>query len=149
MKKTDTVYLEDINEAIAAIERYVNAVDFATFASEEMRQDAVIRQLEIIGEAANKLSSVFSQINPDFPLRQTISMRNFLIHGYDEIDINVVWKTVQENIPSLKKSVEKILKKDKTARPIKEKIPIIKPKINWPLAHEPIFFCISLNKLTK
>ena len=111
MKKTDTVYLEDINEAIAAIERYVNAVDFATFASEEMRQDAVIRQLEIIGEAANKLSSVFSHINPDFPLRQTISMRNFLIHGYDEIDINVVWKTVQENIPSLKKSVEKILKK--------------------------------------
>src|SRR3990170_1713005 len=102
-----SVFLEDIKEAIAAIERYVNDIDIEIFTNEEMRQDAVIRQLEIIGEAANKLSTEFSQVNPDFPLRQTISMRNFLIHGYDEIDLDVVWKTVHENIPPSKNLLNK------------------------------------------
>lgn len=110
MNKTDSFYLEDILEAINTIERYVKDVNFDIFSNEEMRQDAVIRQLEIIGEAANKLSTEFSLINPNFPLRQTISMRNFLIHGYDEIDLEIVWKTIHENLPPLKVSVEQILK---------------------------------------
>lgn len=111
MRKTDTVYLEDINEAITTIEKYVTRIDFQIFTNEQMRQDAVIRQLEIIGEAANKLSAEFSQTNLDFPLRQTISLRNFLIHGYDEINLDIVWKTVQENLPPLKHSIAKILSK--------------------------------------
>lgn len=108
MKKTDTVYLDDITDAIATIEVYVKGIDFNTFTGEQMRQDAVIRQLEIIGEAANKLSTEFSQTNPSFPLRQAISLRNFLIHGYDEIELDIVWKTIQENLPTLKQSVSEI-----------------------------------------
>ncbi len=111
MNKTDTIYLEDIREAIKTIKRYLTDISFEVFSAEEMRQDAVIRQLEIIGEATNKLSPQFGQTNPNFPLRQAISMRNFLIHGYDEIELNIVWKTIQENLPLLQESVEQILSK--------------------------------------
>lgn len=106
MKKTDTIYLEDILDAIKTIENYIEGIDLESFLLEQMRQDAVIRQLEIIGEAANKLSAEFHRINPSFPLREAVSMRNFLIHGYDEIDINIVWKTIQDNLPTLKKAVK-------------------------------------------
>lgn len=111
MRKTDTVYLDDIREAITAIEHYVDQIDFDTFSDEQMRHDAAIRQLEIIGEAVNKLSAEFAQANPDFPLRQAISMRNFLIHGYDEIKLDVVWKTIHENLPLLRQSISNILDK--------------------------------------
>lgn len=73
-----------------------------------MRQDAAIRQLEIISEAASKLSKEFSTKNPDFPLKEAISMRNFLIHGYNDVDLEVVWKTVQEDIPLVKEKLESL-----------------------------------------
>lgn len=109
MVKSDAVYLKDIHKAILKIQRYIKNIDFETFHKEEMRQDAVIRQLEIIGEAANKLPKEFQTANPGFPLKESVRMRNFLIHGYDDIDLKIVWKTVQEDMPSLKKSL-KLLK---------------------------------------
>ncbi len=111
MNKTDTVYLDDISKAITAIEKYTKNVTFDQFKKEQMRHDAVIRQLEIIGEAVNKLSSDFASKNPNFPIRQTISMRNFLIHGYDEVELDVVWKTTQENLPELKLATRAALQK--------------------------------------
>lgn len=108
MKKTDSVYLEDMARAISSIEAYVQEITFDVFAAEQMRHDATIRQLEVLGEAANKLSPNFMAKNRDFPLRQVISMRNFLIHGYDEIDLEIVWNTIQENIPELKLALGKI-----------------------------------------
>jgi len=107
MKKSDFVYLQDMMRALKVIETYLNGVSFNEFVKNQMRQDATIRQLEILGEAANKLSVNFKQNNPDFPLRQVISMRNFLIHGYDDLDLEIVWKTLQENIPQLKSSLDK------------------------------------------
>lgn len=111
MKKIDSVYIEDILSAITAIEGYVAGIDFDQFASEDMRHDAVIRQLEIIGEATNKLSTEFCSLHQGFPVRQAISMRNFLIHGYDEIKLEVVWSTVQKNLPVLKLEAEMALNK--------------------------------------
>ncbi len=74
-----------------------------------MRHDAVIRHLEIIGEAAHHLSSKFKTNNPSFPYKEAIRMRNFLIHGYDDVDLTVVWKTIQEDIPFLKKVVKELI----------------------------------------
>lgn len=108
MKKTDAVYLEDMVQAIRVIEEYVNGVTLEAFIADQMRHDATIRQLEILGEAANKLSPDFKRNNPIFPLRQVISMRNFLIHGYDDIDLEIVWKTIQENIPQLKAVLQNV-----------------------------------------
>lgn len=109
MIKNYDVYLKDIHQAILRIQRYIKNIDFETFSNEDMRQDAVIRQLEIIGEAANRLPKEFKTINPEFPLNESVRMRNFLIHGYDDIDLKIVWKTVKEDIPSLKKAL-KLLK---------------------------------------
>ncbi len=111
MPKVDSVYLDDILTAITAIENYVYEIDFDAFASEDMRHDATIRQLEIIGEAASKLSPDFRQTHPTFPVRQAISMRNFLIHGYDEVELDVVWSTIHKSLPLLKRDVATALKR--------------------------------------
>lgn len=107
--KNDFIYLKDILSAIESIEKYLFNIPLGLFLDDVMRQDAVIRQLEIIGEAANKLSSDFQSSHQDFPIQEAKSMRNFLIHGYDEVDINVVWKTIQQDIPFLKEKVKKAL----------------------------------------
>lgn len=109
MEKTDTVYLEDIQNCITRIQEYTYAMSLADFSDDTKTQDAVMRNLELIGEAANRLSDSFCQENPNFPIVEAVSLRNFLIHDYDEIDIKVVWKTLKEDIPSLNKEVEKIL----------------------------------------
>src|SRR3990167_9497993 len=99
MKKDDSVYLKDIWYAINKIDKYVKDIDLENFHNDDMRQDAVIRQLEIIGEAANKISDEFLKNNQGFPINEAVRMRNFLIHGYDEVDIKVVWKTITDDIP--------------------------------------------------
>lgn len=106
MKKDDLVYIQDIQKAIKKVDRYLKNIVFEQFKQEEMRQDAIIRQLEIIGEAANKLSPEFCQTNKDFPIKEAVSLRNFLIHDYDDIDLDVIWKTVQEDIPLLKEKIK-------------------------------------------
>ncbi len=108
MVKSDSVYLEDIAQAIAKIERYIQGITFEVLVSDELRHDAIIRQLEILGEAANRLSLEFTTNHPNFPVKQAISMRNFLIHGYDDIDLTVVWKTIQEDLPLVKQSLQAI-----------------------------------------
>lgn len=108
MEKSNDIYIQDIQKAIDKIEGYLKDIDFAGFEQEEMCHDAVIRQLEIIGEAANKLSQEFAKQNPDFPLKEAITMRNFLIHAYDDVDLTVVWKTIQEDIPLLKENIKSL-----------------------------------------
>lgn len=105
MKKDNQIYLQDITRAILKIEDYIKNTNFDVFLKDPMRQDAVIRQFEIIGEAANRISKDFINTHPNFPLKEAIRMRNFLIHGYDEVNIEVVWKTIQVDIPLLKKSL--------------------------------------------
>ena len=107
--KDNLVYVDDIRVAIIKIEQYVGEISFEEFKADSMCQDAVIRNLEVIGEAANKISTEFADSHPILPVRQAIDMRNFLIHGYDQIDLAAVWKTVAENLPPLKEAVAKIL----------------------------------------
>lgn len=110
MVKDNAVYLKDILAAIIKIEKYSKGVDFKLFSSDDMRHDAVLRQLEIIGEAANRLSTDFKKQNPSLPSREAIDLRNLLIHGYDDVDLEIVWKTLINDLPELKKQVKKILK---------------------------------------
>ena len=75
-----------------------------------MRHDAVLYQMEIIGEAANKLSKKFRKDSLNYPVKQAVEMRNFLIHGYDQVNLKVVWKTVEVDLPDLQKRTVKLLK---------------------------------------
>ena len=80
--RNDKTYLAHIVDAIETIEGYLEGVAYEQFASSKMIVDAVIRELEIIGEASNKISSQFKQENPNIQWRRIKDMRNFLIHEY-------------------------------------------------------------------
>jgi len=99
--KTDAIYLHHILDAIAQIEVYTEGVDEATFFQERMRQDAVIRQLEIIGEASRQLSEAFRNQHAEIPWRPIIGMRHRIAHDYLNIDLTVVWEVVQYDLPAL------------------------------------------------
>ena len=73
-------------------------------------QDAIVRKLEIIGEAANNISDKFKARFPDVPWRDIIDMRNRLIHGYFGVDLNIVWQVITKDISHLHKQIKDILK---------------------------------------
>jgi uncharacterized protein with HEPN domain len=107
-KRDVRVYLQDIWDAIDRIERYTASGE-REFLADAKTQDAVIRQMAIIGEAASKLSPGFKAKHPEIPWREAIGMRNILIHDYSETNINRVWQTVAKDLPPLKRVLQAIL----------------------------------------
>lgn len=106
--KGDSLYLQHILDAIIKIEEYVS-VGYETFMSETHWQDAVIRQLEIIGEAAKQLSDDVRIKYPETPWKRISGLRDILIHNYMGVDISAVWEITQKNLSDLKQQVQKIL----------------------------------------
>jgi uncharacterized protein with HEPN domain len=103
------LYLKNIIEAIDKISLYTEGFDEQSFQADSKTQDAVIRQLEIIGEAARLLPDSVKQANPQVPWRDISGMRNHLIHRYFKVDIDEVWRTAQSDLSPLKLTVEGIL----------------------------------------
>ena len=102
-------YLGHILAAIERIERHTAKVDELSFLSSELIQDAVIRNLEVIGEAANNIQRVdaaFAAAHSEIPWQIMYTMRNRLSHGYDQVDIEMVWKTLCKDLPELYKKVK-------------------------------------------
>ena len=106
----DEIYLKHVLDAIESILVYVSGLNKEEFIKIEnqMMQDAVIRELEIIGEAVGKLSDDIKRNNPDLPWRNISDMRNKLIHEYFGVDLAVVWKTIEADLPILKKTILKL-----------------------------------------
>jgi len=107
----NTVYLYHILDSIRKIEIYIDDYSFKEFISDEMALDAVLRNFEIIGEASNNLSDDFKENNAEVDFRSAVSIRNRLIHGYDDVDLEIVWNTVKEDLPQMEKLIKKILKR--------------------------------------
>ncbi len=103
--KNDTTYLTHILEAIGIIEEYLKEADYEKFVSSRMMVDAVIRELEIIGEASNNLSEEFRKKYSSVLWRKMKDMRNFLIHEYFGVNTKVVWDTCNNDLPTLKKFI--------------------------------------------
>jgi len=99
--------IKHIQEAIEKIDGYIADFDFESFAQDSKTLDAVVRQLGIIGEAANNLSEDFKVSHPDIPYRRMISMRNMVIHEYFGVNEEVVWDTCKESLPVLKELLSK------------------------------------------
>lgn len=95
-------------DAIEKIETYV-AVGHDTFMSTSHRQDAVIRQLEIIGEATKRLSEDLCKKYHHVPWRRISGLRDVLVHDYMGVDLNAVWEITQRNLPELKQNIKSIL----------------------------------------
>ena len=105
-------YLGHILEAIERIQRYVRDIDEVGFLASQIIQDAVIRNLEVIGEASRNVERAhpdFAAAHPELPLALANDMRNSLSHGYFKIDLGVVWKTIHSDLPNLHLLVRSLL----------------------------------------
>lgn len=105
-------YIGHILQAMERIERHVTGVDRQGFIASELIQDAVVRNLEIIGEAANNIERVdpaFTATHAEIPWAVMYAMRNRLTHGYDTVDLGVVWMVVERDLTLLKPQIAALL----------------------------------------
>ena len=107
--RDDTVYLRHILDSIERIERYIEGLTEHDFLVDELRQDAVIRQLSIMGEAVKQLSDEIRDDYPSVPWQDIAGMRDKLIHDYLGVDLEAVWGTVTRDLKPLKNVVQNIL----------------------------------------
>jgi uncharacterized protein with HEPN domain len=105
----DADYLGHIREAIERIDEYLIGVARERFLADRMLQDAVIRNIEIVGEAARKLSDGFTTRHPSVPWRAIAEMRNRLAHGYFAVNLLTVWNVTQSDLPKLREQLKKII----------------------------------------
>jgi len=100
--------VEDIWEAIGKINTYIEGLDQEEFEEDEMRVDAVIRNLEIIGEAANRLPENFKAQYAQVPWRSIIGLRHRIIHEYFGVDISIIWAISQNDLPDFQRALKAI-----------------------------------------
>jgi len=101
-------YLAHILQAIERIDRYCEDLSELEFLQHELVQDAVIRNFEIIGEASNNIEKhypAYAESHPELPLSSAYQMRNAIAHGYFKVDYELVWRTIQSDLPTLYKLV--------------------------------------------
>ncbi len=116
MSKTDILripdYLEHIIEAIERISRYIDDISEIEFLEDEKTQDAVIRNFEIIGEAARNIEhshSMFADNHPQVPWTLMYTMRNRVAHGYFKVDFELIWRTIHEDLPALYEQIRLLI----------------------------------------
>lgn len=104
-------YLRHIQEAIDNIQAYTAGMDVSAFMADRKTQDAVIRNLEVIGEACNNVSKKhpdFAATHTSVPWGFAYEMRNALAHGYFSVDLGIVWQTLQSDLPALREQISSI-----------------------------------------
>jgi uncharacterized protein with HEPN domain len=102
-------YLQHMAQAIDNIQSYTVGMDAASFKADRKTQDAVIRNMEIVGEAANNIQRVdpsFAAAHAHIPWQVMYTMRNRLTHGYEKVDLEIVWKTIHNDLPVLYKQIK-------------------------------------------
>lgn len=108
-KRGIKLYIEDIKESIRKIEKYTRSVNFDEFSRDEKLIDAVVRNLSVIGEAVINIPKEIKAKNPDIAWNEINGMRNKVIHEYFGIDDEILWETIQEDLPIFKKQIAKLL----------------------------------------
>lgn len=116
MSRTDVLriadYLGHMIEAIDRIQRYVKNMSDTNFLDDEKTQDAVIRNFEVIGEAARNIEryhAEFAAAHQEIPWTIVYTMRNRVAHGYFQVDLELVWKTIHTNLPELREQIRNLL----------------------------------------
>jgi len=110
--RRDDAYLLDILIAARQARTFLEGVTWEEFVQSDLHQSAVLRPLEIIGEAARRVSPEAQQAHPEIPWAQMIGMRNRLIHEYFQVDLRRVWETVQSDLPDLITRIEPLVPPD-------------------------------------
>ena len=104
-ERSAEVLVEDILEGIDKIQAYTKGLDAKSFCENSLVVDAVLRNFEVIGEAASKLPDTVVASHPEIEWHKMIGMRNRLIHGYFGVSLKLVWQTIQGDMPELKKKL--------------------------------------------
>jgi len=112
LQRDYSAYLEHILDCISSIEEYTENLSYAEFLKDKKTIEAVIRNLEVIGEASTKISKSFREKYPDVPWKSMIGLRNILIHEYFGVDKDAVWGNIKKNLPELKKQIQSIIEEE-------------------------------------
>ncbi len=112
-KRELPLYLQDIIDCLNKIDSYVQSFSYEKFVNNQMVLDAVIRNFEIIGEAAKNIPNEVREKHPEIPWQKMISFRNTVLHEYFGIDIELLWQTIEEDVPGLAEKIQKILDEQK------------------------------------
>jgi uncharacterized protein with HEPN domain len=107
-KRPVNLLLDDISEAIERVARYTAGMSFAIFTNDEKTVDAVVRNLEIIGEAANRLPDEFKDGHPEIEWHKVIGLRNRIVRDYFGIDLEIIWQILHRDLPPLQASIQRI-----------------------------------------
>jgi len=108
-RRNDHLRIGDILQAIQRIEQYTDGMSFEAFVGDERTVDAVVRNFEVLGEAARHVSEKAVQKSPGIPWLDIRGMRNVLMHEYFGVDLATVWKTIREDLNSLRTELEALL----------------------------------------
>lgn len=101
-------YLNDIMESISDIKEFTKGMPYEDFTKDRKTIKAVVRSLEIIGEAANKIPQHIMEIYSEIPWQEIVGMRNKIVHEYFGIDLDIVWQSIEEDLVPLEKTVRKM-----------------------------------------
>lgn len=110
-KKEDLVFIEHILESIKAIEDFSRALSKDEFFKSRLKQSAIIREIEIIGEAVKNISRTLKSRHKEVEWENIAATRDKMIHHYFGVDLNIVWNIVKKDIPGLKKNITRIKRK--------------------------------------
>ena len=109
MNEKFLIHIKDINKAINSIKKFTEGMNFEQFKNDDKTSSAVIRKFEIIGEASKNLPNSVKEKYPKIPWKDIAGMRDKLIHAYSEVDLNLVWKTIQKRLPELQAFLNDVL----------------------------------------
>jgi uncharacterized protein with HEPN domain len=109
-ERIPSIILEDILECIEKILTYTKGLSFDEFLKDSKTREAVYRNLEVMGEAANRMPDDFIENHPEIEWYKIISTRHIIIHGYDEIDDRIIWNIMRNSLPALQAKLRTLLK---------------------------------------
>ncbi len=104
-------FLQDMHDYCSDVLKYLKSTDMSRFSDHGMEYDAIVRKLELIGEAATHIPESFRKNHPGIPWRRVIALRNVLIHGYFSLDDDIIWSILHSDVPVLLNQLDEILER--------------------------------------